>query len=214
MHAIFFNEPIESNYIGHQMVEVYRDGVYAPFFNGKSRLTVIDIGANIGVTSYYFSRYAKVVHAIEPSFEHFEVLTHMIEYNKLDNVIPHKLAIWLREKELPLFHNPNRTMFSLHMAVDAKQEAPEKVLAIPLDKFFEDNKIEHCDFMKCDVEGTEFEILASPGFKKVAPLISTIVGEYHEWANRNPNQIRQALEGNGFKFGTIPSDAKLFVGTR
>lgn len=196
------------------MNEVYRDNVYAPFLENKRNLTILDIGANIGVTVYYFSQFAKVVHAIEPSAEHFDVLTHMIAFNGLDNVKAHKYAIHIKEQNLPLFHNPNKTMYSLHTAVDAKQEEPEQVHAIPLDKFFKDNNIEHVDFMKLDCEGSEYEIVASEGFRLVSPKIDTVFLEYHDWAGRHPNQLYQALENNGYTVSPVPSTANLLVGQK
>lgn len=216
MHGIFFEPPISKNFLGHQLSEIYKEGVYAPFFNGKKDLTVVDIGANVGVTAYYFSHYAKVVHAIEPSAEHFNVLTHMIAYNQLDNVKAHKKAMWIKNLDRGIFyHNSdNKTMFSLHAGVHDQKENPEQVEVVTLDKFFEDNKIDHCDFMKVDIEGSEFELLGGEGFRKVAPKIDVVFLEWHKWAGRNPNQLKQSLENNGFEVNSIPADADLMIGVK
>lgn len=216
MHGIFFEPPIIKNYLGHQLSEIYKEGVYAPFFNGKKGLTVVDVGANIGITSYYFSQYAKVVHAVEPSYEHFKVLTHMIVWNNLDNVKAHKQAIWMKNMdEAPFYHNVgNKTMYSLHSGVHDGKVEPEKVPVVTIDKFFKDNKIDHCDFLKLDVEGSEFEVLGGPGFKKVAPKIDVVFLEWHKWAKRNPAQLNQSLESNGFSVETIKADADLLVGVK
>ena len=213
-HALFFNPPIFSNYIGHIMAEIYKDKVYAPFVEGKSGLTIVDIGANVGLTAYYFSHFGKVF-AVEPAAEHFAILETMIKFNRLDDkIIPVQKAIYIREGEFGFYHNQNKTMFSLHGAV-ADQSLPiEKVQAIPLDKLFEENEIEHCDLMKLDVEGSEVEILASEGFGKVAPKIDTILVEVHAWNGRHPNQIKDALENNGFDIKPVPNDATLLVGTK
>ena len=215
MQGLFWEDRVEENFIGHQLSEIYRDGVYAPFFNGKKDLIVIDVGANIGTTTYYFSQFAKIVHSIEPSKQHFEVLKYMVGFNKLSNVKLHNLAIWIKNKKLPLFHNSkNKTMFSLHQDINDGVERPETVQAIDLEEFFKTEKIEHCDFMKLDVEGTEFEILGSTGFRKVASKIDTIVLEWHEWAGRNSNQLNQSLENNGFKVQPIQSGAHLLAGIK
>ena len=210
-NALFFNPPIFSNYLGHQMAEVYKDCVYAPYVEGKENLTIIDVGANLGVTAYYFSHFGKVF-AVEPAAEHFNILTTMIKFNKLDDkIIPINRAIYIRPAQFELYHNQNRTMWSLHQATCDKQGDFEKVEAIPLDQLFEENKIEHCDLMKVDVEGSEYEIFASEGFAKVAPKIDLIIGELHQWANRNPQQIIDSFEQNGFSFERIKNDASLFV---
>lgn len=212
--ALFFNPPIFNNYLGHQMAEVYKDRVYAPYVEGKENLTIVDIGSNVGVTAYYFSHFGKV-YAVEPAAEHFNILTTMIKFNRLDNkIVPINKAIYIRPGEFEFYHNKNKTMYSLHGAVADTPGDLEKVEAIPLDQLFEENKIDHCDLMKVDVEGSEYELFASDGFSKVAPKIDTIVGETHQWANRHPNQIKDALESNGFKIKKIENDASLFVATK
>lgn len=213
-HAFFFKPPVEDNYLGHQLSEIYRDQIFLPLLQGKQNLTIVDCGANIGMTAYYFSRFAKVVHAIEPSLEHFEVLTKMIEYNKLDNVLAHKLAIYIKEGDFPQYHNHNRTMRSLHTAVNDNTEQPEQVHAVPLDKFFKDNKIEHCDLLKVDIEGSEIEVFSSQGFKEIADKIDTIVTEYHQWSGRPLSQLIDALQLRGFKIEQIPSTAEIIVAKR
>mgnify|MGYP001571778710 CR=1 FL=1 len=211
INAIFFKPPISSNFIGHQMAEVYKDQVYAPFLNGKKDLTILDIGANIGITSYYFSQFAKQVYSLEPSREHFMILCKMIEFNGLKNVKPIKKAIFMEDKSLPFFHNKNKTMNSLHMAVNDNSSPSEEVECITFDTLFENEKIEHVDFMKLDVEGSEVEVLSSEGFRKVAPKIDLIILEVHQWNGRHPNQIKDALKSNGFTVDQIPNDANILV---
>jgi hypothetical protein len=77
-----------------------------------------------------------------------------------------------------------------------------------------DEGIDHVDFMKLDVEGSEGEILAGPGFGNVADKIDTIVMETHSWGVRPPQQIKDALTNRGFKVVQIPNDASIFVATR
>ena len=57
MKAIFWEGDIEQNFIGHQCSEIWRDRIYAPFVEGKNGDVCIDIGANLGLTSLYFSKY-------------------------------------------------------------------------------------------------------------------------------------------------------------
>ena len=213
MHAILFNEPIENNFIGHIMAEVYRDRVYAPFLEGKKDLTILDIGANIGITSYYFSQFAKDVYSVEPSLEHFDILTRMLEFNHIKNVHPINKAVYMKEGQLPLFNNPNKTMKSLHQAV-SDGTPPEMVDCITLQGLMDQNKIEKVDFMKIDTEGSEVEILSNTAFRSVSPRIKTIVGEYHDWSGRHENQIKDALESAGYTFSWIPNQAHLFLAER
>lgn len=212
LHGIFFNTPISENYIGHMMSEIYRDEIYKPFI--KEGMTVLDIGANVGVTVYYFAQFAGTVWALEPSLEHFSVLTHMITHNQLENVVPINKAIFIDNQKLPLHHNKNRTMYSLHTAVGDPKLKPEMVQTISFDKLFKDYKIEHIDLLKLDIEGTEAEVLASDGFSQVADKISTVITEVHEWSGRHPNQVREALKNNGFTVEEMPSTANILVGRK
>ena len=212
MNGIFFQPPLESNFIGHQMAEVYKDRVYAPYLEGKKDLTIIDIGANVGVVSYYFSQFAKQVFSLEPSKEHFEVLTAMLAFNKITNVKPINKAIFMKSGKFPFGGpNDNKTMRSLHMSTWQDNKPLEDVDCITLEDLFRDEKIEHCDLMKLDVEGSEYEILGSPSFKLVAPKIDVVIGESHKWAGRNENQLRESFKNNGFEFEWLKADAQLFV---
>src|SRR3972149_1853452 len=117
-HAIFFEPPLETNFLGHQLKEMYVDNVYAPFLQGKKDLTILDIGANLGVFTYYVRQFAKKIYAIEPTLEHFDLLTRMIEFNKIDNVEPINKAVYIKSGQLPLFKPVgNKTMNSLHQNV-------------------------------------------------------------------------------------------------
>ena len=215
MNGIFFQEPIEKNFIGHIMAEVYKDRVYARFLEGRKDLTVLDIGGNIGITTYYFSQFAKNVFTLEPSKEHFEVLTTMLEYNKIKNVTPINKALYMKEGEFD-FGGPenNATMRSLHSATWQDGKPRETVTATTLPKLFEEYNIEHVDFMKLDCEGSETEIISSSSFKEVSQKIDMLVIETHNWSGRHENQIFDALKDNGYRIERIPNDATLIVARR
>lgn len=218
MHALFFEPPLYQNAPGNILAEIYKDRIYAPFTEGKNDLIILDVGANIGWTSYYFSQFAKQVYSLEPSTEHFNVFTQMLEYNQIKNVKPIKKALYIESGTFPLYdpgskYN-NKTMRSLHQAMANPEVAPEQVQTITLDQLFKDEGIEHVDLMKLDVEGSESEILSHSSFAEVAPKIDTILIELHSWSGRHPNQVKEALKNNGFEVETMPSDAEILVAKR
>lgn len=215
MNAIFFQEPIEKNFIAHILKEIYFDGIYEPFLRGKKDLTILDIGGNIGLTSYYFSQFAKQVYTLEPSLEHFDVMNTMLSYNKIKNVMPINKALYIKEGTFD-FGGPdnNNTMRSLHSATWQDGKPRETVQATTLPVLFKEFNIEHVDFMKLDVEGSETEIVSSSSFKEVASKIDCMVIERHQWSGRNENQIVDALKFNGFKVGSIPNQTDLLVAQR
>lgn len=196
MQAFFFKD-FANSYLPEILEEIYINRIYDPFFIQKLD-TVVDIGANIGLTAHYFSSRADRVFAVEPSAVHLECLNKMVEYNKIKNVKVIDKAIYIKESKMPLYHNTNTTAFSMSEVMSRVKEK-ETISTITIDKLFEDNKIEHCNFMKLDVEGVEGEIIHHSGFEKVAPKIGAMIVEYHDWSGYNPLNIITTLRDYGFK---------------
>lgn len=214
MKAIFFEGELQDNYVGHIMSEVYKEQLYAPFLMGKKDLTILDIGANVGITAQYFADYGKV-YSVEPAKEHFACLFEMIKYNKLEGKItPINKALFINSDKHPLFHNKNRTMCSLHSAVNDNSSPAEIVDCVRLDDLIKEYKIEQVDLMKLDVEGSEVEIVSSDSFKNVADKIKLMIIERHAWSGRNPNQLTDALKMRGFFVEPITAEADIVVARR
>jgi len=194
--------------------ELYRDKVYDKYLADKSDLTILDIGANIGLCTYYFSPFAKQVISIEPATEHFETLNKMVEFNKLDNVKTVNAALGTEDGVQTFYHNTNTTMYSLMPAVK-DQDTTEDVEVIRFDTLFERMGLKHVDFIKLDVEGSECEILAGEGFDNVADKIDMILGEWHVWSMTGLDQLLNNLRDHGFEAEQISHDgAKLFYAKR
>lgn len=206
------NIPYDTLFIPYIFKEIYLEGVYLDALNQKKDLTIVDVGANIGMTAHYFKDYAKTVYAIEPSPENYAALEKNKEFNKWDNVKIFNLALADRDGEMEFAQAPsNRTTNALidkdgsHAVGPGGWYEPSfKVKTKSIDTFFEENNIEHVDFMKFDPEGSEELILYSEGFKKVAPKIDMIECEFHhsDWMN-----IVKFLEGLGYKARRYDSSA-------
>lgn len=213
MGAIHFKD-WNSAYIPEILQEIYIKRVYKPFLNGKKDLTIVDCGANIGLTAMYFSQFAKVVYALEPAKQHIEVLSRNMLDNNIKNVTIVPKALSNVNGTTKFYHSPNSTMFSLNDAATNKDDY-EEVETITMDKFLDEYKIDHVDFMKIDTEGMELEILSSDGFKKVAHKIDTIVGEWHQWSKGNVNLMISALRDSGYSFQWLQgTDASIFLAKR
>ena len=218
LRSIFFYGTIEDNWLGHQMAEIFRDLQYRPFLPlNKENTLALDIGANIGLASIYLSQYFERIIALEPSSLHYNALNRNLQSNNITNVKPIMKAIYIKNGKFPFGGPPsNRTMRSMHMATWNGGKPDETIESITLDKLFEDEKIEHVDLLKMDIEGTEIEVLSGEGFIKVASKIDTIVGESHNFAGRHPNQLIEALRNNGFETTSTPISqaSSLFVAKR
>jgi len=202
LQAFYFRD-FANSYIPVILKEIYLDQIYKPLLSGKKDLTIVDIGANIGLTSYYFKDYASVVHSIEPSKISMECLISMVTQCKIPNIKPHRMAITNTCGVMKLYHNQNTTMFTTEEM--AKNDDFEEVETMTLKSFMEKEKIEIIDFLKLDVEGTESHILSSEEFAKIAPRIKAMVMEYHAWTQMSAINLWNLLKDLGFTMRKIPS---------
>lgn len=209
--GLFFEPPLENNFWGHIFEEVYKSGLYQPFIPSSPKdKVVLDIGMNVGITSYFFHDKFETVLGFEPSSNHFDTVNFMLKYNGITNVKPFKYALSNTDGKSEFYHYPNKTMNSLYGTL-GQVESREEVTLKRLDTFFKEEKIEHVDLMKLDCEGVEYEVLCGDSFANVSDKIDVIIGEIHTFSGRNPNQIKDALENLGYKFTFVPHEASLFV---
>lgn len=209
MDAIYFND-FKNSYIPNILKEIYLDRVYEPYLRDKKDLTIVDIGGNIGLTSFYFKDFAKTVYYVEPSAQHRECAEAMFKFNKIENVKICPVAISNENGKTKLFHSGNTTMFSLKDVVNDTNDS-EEVETKTLEQLMKDEKIESIDLLKLDTEGFESEIIASEGFKNVASKIKVIVGEWHSWTSSSQQLLTNTLKDLGFKVFWLKTDASLFV---
>lgn len=209
--------PFDTLFIPYIYREIYFEGVYTDILNGQKDLVIVDVGANIGVTVDHFKDYAKKVYAIEPSPENFAALKQNKEFNHWDNVELFNYALADKDGEMDFSQAPkNRTTNALlangqPVGPGGWYEDSFKVQTKGIDSFFEENNIEHVDFMKFDPEGSEELILYSEGFKKVAPKIKAIECEFHhgDWMN-----LVKYLQNLGFTPRRYESSAIIILFTR
>jgi FkbM family methyltransferase len=69
------------------------------FFPVEPHWTVLIAGAWLGTNSFVFSQYVKTVFALEPSQRVYDLLIKSCVENKLDNIIPIKIALWNKDGE-------------------------------------------------------------------------------------------------------------------
>lgn len=210
MGVIHFLDPIQDNYLPNILDELYTKRLYFPYLSGKKDLTIVDIGANIGLCSMEFAKYAKIVYAVEPASKIFECLEQNILDNHLENIKTFKTAVSINDGKGVIHFNKNTTMNSLKASVDDKTGV-EEVKTITLKKFFEENKITHVDLLKLDIEGLEPEVLCSQPFLDIASMVDVLIFEYHTWSGRVPMQILNCLKDQGFFIKKGITDAEVFI---
>lgn len=211
LEAFFFRD-LKNSYISEILKEIYRDQVYAPFLDGKQVDTILDIGGNIGLTSYYFKDFAKQVFCVEPSVRHRECIDKLIEFNGVKNIKVVPLALSNENGTEKFYHPENVTMYSMENVMDAKDyEEVETVTAVELVKRL---GLTHVDLCKFDVEGSESKIIASDEFKALTDITDVFVGEWHSWTQMSQDQFANAFSDLGYDFRWLPTEAQVFTAVK
>lgn len=170
--ARHFAEPNSNT--GTLMDEVFLKEIYAPLFKGRSDLTFLDIGANIGLVSLYAYDACQRIVAVEPAPATFEVLKAMTV--KLPNIEPVCAALAPVDGPCEMFINDvNTTASSTVNTYGTLTEVPGLTLASLLSIY----QLEHIDVVKCDAEGSEWESLSYEQLEKAAGVIDVWWLELH-----------------------------------
>ena len=224
LKAIFYRDLFE-DCLPQIFDEIFIKNVYQPYFNGKKDLTVLDVGANIGLFTLYAYPFSKKIYAIEPATDHFETLNKFVEFNKMDRVTTIKKAISSKDGEAELYHCLNTTMHSLfkplvdqfnqdyEKAYNRKHEDMEieKVPTVTLATLFKEQNIDQVDFLKLDVEGEEAKIFSHSSFEEVATKIKTVFTEVHTWNESNINIVRSSFIDRGFSVNKVNYEATSLI---
>jgi len=139
----------------------------------KENMTVLDIGANMGELTLNFAKIVSEkgrIISFEPSWENFSKLSQNVFLNlKLkDRIRLYNVALGDTSGNSFLQKNDehNSGMNSIGLTGEA-------VVMKSLDDIFSEEKFEHCDLIKIDVEGFELKILkgAETVIKKFKPIL-------------------------------------------
>jgi len=156
----------------------------------------IDIGANVGVWSYWLSKYAKQVESFEPNPKIFNALKNI----KIKNVNSYNVALSNKSGSVDLLIPKGSKGFSNQGASlsSIKVQGEHKSISIEAKCLDEYNFLD-VDFIKIDVEGHEHEVIegAQETINKFKP---TMVIEMEEKHNQIPieDQI-SSVEKLGYK---------------
>ena len=144
--------------------EVVKEQVYK---NATAHLesceTVIDLGANIGLTSLYFARQYPTgrLFAVEPNPDTYQMLTanlkELIDSGRCRTL---QAAVWGSEKFLVADSSQAPDHYSAFAAKEASAaDNRERIIAgLPIQKIIDDSGFHKIDLLKVDIEGAEVEL--------------------------------------------------------
>jgi len=145
--------------------------------------TILDCGANVGIFSVWAARQrpaARIV-ALEPFPDTYASLVANIRANALDDrvrCVPLALAAQAGERFIGIDGaSPDRKLVAQDLEAD--RSASVRVDTLSLGDAMSRNGFDHVDYLKMDIEGSEWEVLLSTPVD-VLRRIRVIQLEYHE----------------------------------
>lgn len=172
----------------------------------KAEHCVIDIGGHLG----FFSIMATAlnpnvpIYTFEPHSGNYELLKANLKNNRIKNVHPKQLAVSDHIGQMKLKLSQEDLNHSLEKAIEPTGDTQE-VQTTTLERIFQKNRIEKCDLLKLDCEGSEFKIIYGTP-KELFKKISHIFLEYHDWVEGESSQkLKSYLENIGYKVKQFPN---------
>ena len=138
--------------------------------------TVIDIGAHVGFFAVRVAPLAARVLCYEPVLSNFELLLWNVA--GFPHLRAHRLAVAGRRGRVRLFLSERPSSHSMFPREATQRRAGIEVPCVTLADILEENAVEHCDLLKLDCEGAEYEILFSLP-DGLWSRIARVVLEYH-----------------------------------
>ncbi len=194
-----------------QIIELEEYSPILAIFREKniSPRTMIDAGANIGLTCLYFKSHFPdlAITALEPSEETYNRLEQIININHFSSVRLLKKGLWSSQTRLKAdtsFRDGQDWSFRL---VEASEKEPALFETTSIDDIINKLNLNSIDFLKIDIEGGEVEIFKD--FSKIHwfDKVKIIALEIHDEFN-----CREHIETNLAKYFEIRHSGELTIG--
>ena len=160
----------------------------------KKKRRFLDIGTNVGIYSYYFSKKFKKIESFEPIKE----ITHRLTALKYKNINLHHVALSNQNSNLKFYIPIKNGRLIPPLATLEKRAKPyeERIISVKkLDKF----NFKNIDLIKIDVEGHEYKVIlgAVKTIKKNLPIIICEIEQRH--TSIPMRKIFTLIENLGYK---------------
>lgn len=178
----------------HSLEEIYNEEIYK-FTSEKNKPYIIDCGANMGASIYYFKKIypnAEIL-AFEPDEHTFSILQKNMPLFGNDVEI-RKEAVWVEDTELTFFSEGS---LAGSLVVDfANRKNTIKVKAIDFKKYMN----REIDFLKIDIEGAENKLIFD--IEDQLHNVKNLFLEYHGIIGEKQNlgDILNLLSDKGFQY--------------
>ncbi|MBO2544281.1 FkbM family methyltransferase [Salegentibacter sp. BDJ18] len=153
---------------------------------------IIDAGANIGLTSIYVSKLTGskgTVYAFEPLNSTFEILCKNIRINRIRNIVPLQNALSDYNGKGYIYPNIHINRGAASLNSNKVKQRPIEIEVKTVNSWIKEKNIFKIDFIKIDVEGSEFNLLKGASELFQHSLKPTICLEFSEEVSRDNNII-------------------------
>jgi FkbM family methyltransferase len=196
-YAHVFDKPFKFHHgpsFAESYIELFETEIYR-FKPNPGSSTILDCGANMGLSVLYFSINYPDHHiiAFEPDPDIFAILKENVETFGLKNVTLHQNAVWTQTETLKFFTDGG---MGGRVNNEYSLQEPKLIEAVPLLDYL----TEDVDFLKIDIEGAEDIVLKYCG--KSLQNAKHIFFEYHNNVNSKQtlHELLALVESLGFHY--------------
>jgi len=199
-----------SDHIVFFQVMVYGSYEFARKWRGVN--VVIDAGANVGMSSCYFSTLfpeARII-SIEPEPGNFMQLVK--NTNSLKNVKPLQYALWKNDGVLAIDGTSNETWsFKVKEQVVLDSESTTQIDAVSIDTLINQFNLECIDVLKIDIEGAEYDLFLE-NYESWLPHVKYIMIELHDGYKKGcSTAVMKALAKFNFSIRLTRKEIIVFI---
>ena len=166
---------------------------------------IFDVGANLGWYTLNILKDvpSRKVYSFEPIEETYCKLKKNLEINKVKNDNAFNIGLYKENKTMDFFYDIIASGAS-SLADLRKLETTKKVLCElrRMDDFIKEHDINHLDFIKCDVEGSELLVYegASDSINRFKPIVfSEMLRKWSAKFEYHPNDIIKLFKNWGYQ---------------
>ena len=167
-------------------------------------MNVIDIGANIGITTVTVAK--KIgrrgkIYSFEPTPEYFNILKENVSSNGLENVKVYELAVTDQVGRAPFYQK------ELSSGIAFEEGAKKfEVSTTSIDRFLSEEKIERIDLINMDCEGSELLVLKGAKEtlrKNKVKIFCEIHHDFLKQLGQSVQDLVQYLQGLEFQVQSV-----------
>lgn len=173
----------------HEFKEIFMENAYAVGIKKKIKdnPVIIDIGANVGFfTLFAASKYPHcTIYSYEPIYSNFRQLIKNRELNGRERINCFNKAVCGHNGTIKITFDAADAFTTSATITDINKDSLD-VPCLTLSEIFRENDIDHCDLLKIDCEGAEYDVLYNTP-AAVLRRIDQMAIEVHTGKNENEN---------------------------